>query len=325
MAFRWWSFLVVLCLVASACGNGDDEALLPQSDLVPCADLDGRPTEEVANLFAQGDPCGRDRGLDVLESLVPGLGDLECQDGSFVYWNDAGYGATGGTWTADLDGSVVFESDVFRMCQESQEPSTTTSAPEVAAPSTTTSAPEVLAETFFRRLTEEVDYDIGRWGEFWTASVADQMAAVACREIFNAQRELPWRSYDDLPGALLEFGLAIRAAYAELERENFVLLNDLTGYIYPTFVLVDVYCPEEFDEFVQLAESHILCSEIRFNFSGASGIVDQFDTPREDLLAFIVSHLLATGAASTSEAATSLGDAMTAGVCAETNAYIFAE
>lgn len=132
-------FLVVmLCVFATACGSagggseavfGDDRSGVVDDDLIPCLDLNGRATEEIANHFDAGKPCGRSRGLDSLQALFPGLEDRDCGDGTFVYWNDAGYGGTEGTWTADLDGSAVFDSDIYRSCGEDSAgvvPSSTT-------------------------------------------------------------------------------------------------------------------------------------------------------------------------------------------------------
>lgn len=108
--------IVIACVFATSCGVGsDDDANIvttvdktvgpSHADGSPtCESFDGMPTEDVANHFNSGQPCAEDIGLDDRRELYPGLGDQECADGTFLYWNDVGWGASEGEWIATTDG-----------------------------------------------------------------------------------------------------------------------------------------------------------------------------------------------------------------------------
>jgi hypothetical protein len=92
----------------SEAGSGDDE-------IPACDSFNGQPTETVADYFNEGNPCAADIGLDEPETTFVGLGNEECADGTFLYWNDQGWGATAGTWTATIDG--LPPDDAFDTCR----------------------------------------------------------------------------------------------------------------------------------------------------------------------------------------------------------------
>jgi len=104
--------MAVAMLAASCSGGGSGTTPEPatqptttttvteQPTGVPaCTSFDGQPVDDVANYFQAGNPCGMDIGLAQLETTYVGVGDRECDDGTFLYWNDGGWGRTAGTWT----------------------------------------------------------------------------------------------------------------------------------------------------------------------------------------------------------------------------------
>lgn len=83
---------------AAVDGGAADDMTFDADDVPSCESFIGQPTDDVANYFQDGSMCGRDAGLDDLELFSPGgVASDECVDGTFVYWNDTGWGATGGT------------------------------------------------------------------------------------------------------------------------------------------------------------------------------------------------------------------------------------
>jgi len=109
---------LTVALLAAACSSSGDSsppsstAAAPSSSnataaataastsaVVPCSSFDGTPTVDVEEFFDQGNSCGVDRGLAELEPAPLGIKDLECLDGTYLYWNDAGWGPAPGTWT----------------------------------------------------------------------------------------------------------------------------------------------------------------------------------------------------------------------------------
>lgn len=112
--------LMVACVIGvAACSSGGDDSGgvvvgdVAQDDVAPCASFYGQPTEVVAEHFQSGKPCGRDIGLDTLETFYGGLGSEECVDGTFVYWQDTGWGVTDGTWT---EGDGLPPDDILDSC-----------------------------------------------------------------------------------------------------------------------------------------------------------------------------------------------------------------
>lgn len=104
--------LAVTLIALAACSSGDDSssstpsapAAATDQTVSACASLDGQPTIDVANRFDGGEPCGVDRGLDELETSFLGVADRECVDGTVLYWNDAGWGRSDGSWVASDEG-----------------------------------------------------------------------------------------------------------------------------------------------------------------------------------------------------------------------------
>lgn len=90
--------LAVVTLLTAACGDSDGFGG-GDGDVAACTSFDGQPVKVVADWFNAGNPCGVDTGLSDLETTYMGIGSQKCGDGSFLYWNDSGWGATGGTWT----------------------------------------------------------------------------------------------------------------------------------------------------------------------------------------------------------------------------------
>ena len=89
--------LLAFLLLASACSDPATDST-SHDNLVPCSDLDGRPTVDMDEFFDQGNACCIDTGDGKLTPVHLGISDLECVDASFLYWNDAGWGAVPGTW-----------------------------------------------------------------------------------------------------------------------------------------------------------------------------------------------------------------------------------
>jgi len=104
-------------LFAAACSSSGDTnpppstASSPSSSIapatatdgvVPCSSFDGTPTVDVEEFFDQGNACGVDRGFAELEPAPLGIKDLECVNGTFLYWNDAGWGPVPGSWTTSI-------------------------------------------------------------------------------------------------------------------------------------------------------------------------------------------------------------------------------
>jgi len=103
---------LALALLAAACSSADKDpapsqvaatttTVSPGPDgLLACSSLDGTPTVDVDEFFDQGNACGVDLGDGELQPAFLGISDLECVDGTFLYWNDVGWGADPGDWVA---------------------------------------------------------------------------------------------------------------------------------------------------------------------------------------------------------------------------------
>lgn len=106
-SMRTATVMLVVALIAG-CGSSDPDIVVEDVDLVDdvpaCTSFDGMPTIEVAEYFDSGQPCGVDRALSELQATFLGVGDRECDNGTFLYWNDAGWGPSDGTWTSTTEG-----------------------------------------------------------------------------------------------------------------------------------------------------------------------------------------------------------------------------
>lgn len=87
---------------------------LTQNDFPMCDELAGDPTEEVASYFQDGGACGRDVGLDDPEGFIGFISSEECVDGTFVYWQDTGWGVTDGTWNT---GASLPPEEILATCR----------------------------------------------------------------------------------------------------------------------------------------------------------------------------------------------------------------
>jgi len=90
---------LAMAVLATACGDSGADTTQTDS-LVACTSLDGTPTVDIDEFFDQGNACGVDTGADALTPAFLGINDLECVNGSFLYWNNVGWGADPGNWVA---------------------------------------------------------------------------------------------------------------------------------------------------------------------------------------------------------------------------------
>ncbi len=102
-AIRAGAAALAMVVLAGACGDSGTDSSRADS-VVACTSLDGLPTVDVDEFFDQGNACGVDTGAGELSPIFLGIKDLECVDGSFLYWNDSGWGAVPGTWKATKAG-----------------------------------------------------------------------------------------------------------------------------------------------------------------------------------------------------------------------------
>jgi len=103
---------LALALLAAACSSTDEDPASSQvasstttdspgpDGLLACSSLGGTPTVDVDEFFDQGNACGVDTGGPELQPAFLGISDLECADGTYLYWNDVGWGADPGDWVA---------------------------------------------------------------------------------------------------------------------------------------------------------------------------------------------------------------------------------
>jgi hypothetical protein len=220
-------FISVGCSqTAPTSGAGTDA-----QDLIPCVDLADWTTLEAANHFASGEPCGRARGLETLETLYPGLADLDCRDGTFVYWNDVGYGRTGGGWTVDLDGSAVFDTAGYLSCKAATAPTST------APPVTTTTIGELSEIVFDEAALDEAHQVIERLAESGSVDAAAALTPAAVLSLADRACSLLERT-GDVSLAFVGFDGVPESAYMTLE-----------DYALSLAWSASVYCPEfEFQE-----------------------------------------------------------------------------
>lgn len=96
------SVLVSMACAVAGCGGDDDtvDAFADAAEDAPaCADLDGRPTDDVLELLDEKVCADADGDL-----VIPVMASYTCRGGGTISWFDEGWGRSGETWHAfDVD------------------------------------------------------------------------------------------------------------------------------------------------------------------------------------------------------------------------------